>query len=336
LVAQIDKNFLIARPWKIWPRLLAYALFEGRPLTTRGRWINPLVFAGYRLWACFPQPRRAQNPVFIYGVGRSGTTVLGTILALHRHVGYLNEPKALWHAALGDDDLIGSYSAHQGRFRMSHSDYRASSAQRLRRFYNAYLRLSASRRVVDKYPELLFRDGLINAIFPGARKIVLIRNGADTCQSIENWSKRHGRGGAQASDDWWGRDRRKWHALLDQLVENDPYFAGSFDAISGFERHVDMAAVEWVVAMREVLALRRQADSNIMFVRYETLAAQPRAVMGDILKFCDLAPDETMLAYGEKTLRVNPPYPALVLDPAIRHLFDATMRELGYASGQPA
>lgn len=139
MVAQIDANFIRARPWKIWSRLLAYALFEGRPLTTRGRWINPLVFAGYRLWAVLPLKRRDLRPIFVMGVGRSGTTVLGTILALHRDVGYLNEPKALWHAALGDDDLIGSYSAVPGRYKMSGVDGHNGRSVRLRRFYRAFL-----------------------------------------------------------------------------------------------------------------------------------------------------------------------------------------------------
>jgi hypothetical protein len=214
MVAQIDTKFIRARPWKLWSRLLAYALFEGRPLTTRGRWINPLVFAGYRLWSVLPLRKRDLRPIFVMGVGRSGTTVLGTILALHPDVGYLNEPKALWHAALGDDDLIGSYSAVPGRYKMTGADGQNGRAQRLRRFYQTFLSLSFSRRVVDKYPELLFRNGLIDAAFPDACKIVLLRNGADICQSIENWSGAHG----DAEVDWWGLDDQKWRLLVDQLV----------------------------------------------------------------------------------------------------------------------
>ncbi|MGR3343711.1 MAG: sulfotransferase [Paracoccaceae bacterium] len=145
-------------------------LFEGRPLTTRGRWINPLVFAGYRLWSALPLRGRELRPIFILGVGRSGTTVLGTILALHQDVGYLNEPKALWHAALGNDDLIGSYSDQPGRYRMTRADAGAQPVRRLHRNYRAFLWLSRSRRVVDKYPELLFRNAMIDAAFPGAKK----------------------------------------------------------------------------------------------------------------------------------------------------------------------
>ena len=148
MVAQIDTKFIRARPWKLWSRLLAYALFEGRPLTTRGRWINPLVFAGYRLWSVLPLRKRDLRPIFVMGVGRSGTTVLGTILALHPDVGYLNEPKALWHAALGDDDgsllvKVASLGVAAVPGRMQNGGKRAGAKRQVqgRRYVEAGLRL---------------------------------------------------------------------------------------------------------------------------------------------------------------------------------------------------
>src|SRR5690606_40375856 len=49
---------------------------EGRPLTTRGRWINPLVFGLYRMAQRLPLGRPVREPAFILGMGRSGTTIL--------------------------------------------------------------------------------------------------------------------------------------------------------------------------------------------------------------------------------------------------------------------
>lgn len=327
MVAQIDRNFAVTRPWKLWPRLLAYLLFEGRPLTTRGRWINPIVFGAYRLWSVLPMPSREHRPIFILGVGRTGTTVLGTVLALHRDVGYLNEPKALWQAALGDDDVIGSYSREPGRFRMSAEDADGGATRRLQRFYSAFLGLSVSRRIVDKYPELLFRTGLLDAVFPNARKIVLVRNGADTCHSVAAWCARHGNG----DDDWWGKDRCKWHALLDQLVAPDPFFEHVLNGICKLDRHVDMAAVEWIVSMREAQKLQ-VTDDSMMFVRFERMAAQPRDTIADILEFCDLSIDAKVLAYAETTLHPRTGHPPPDLSPCIQALFDATMADLGYRS----
>ncbi len=328
MVAQIDAAFAKARPWKLWPRLLAYVLFEGRPLTTRGRWINPLVFAGYRLWSALPLRGRELRPIFILGVGRSGTTILGTILALHRDVGYLNEPKALWHAALGDDDLIGSYSDQPGRYRMSGTDAGVKAVRSLHRNYRAFLWLSGSRRVVDKYPELLFRSAMIDAAFPGAKKILLLRNGADTCQSIAAWSEKLG----GKDGGWWGRDRQKWHLLVEQLVAPDSYFAPALAQIRVLTRHVDMAAVEWIVTMREAARLQAKGASGLLVVRYEELVHAPRRVLSDILAFCELPHDDIMLRFGARVLDPRAAHPCPDLDAALVPLFAETMREFGYIS----
>ncbi len=326
MVAQIDRRFLSARPTKLWPRMLAYALFEGRPLTTRGRWINPFVFAGYQLWGALPAGRPPRDPVFILGLGRTGTTVLGIILAAHKDVGYLNEPKALWHAALGNDDLIGSYSRQAGRYRITAAQAGARAIRHLRRYHAAYRRLSGSRQVVEKYPELLFRMDLLNSAFPKARKILLIRNGNDTCQSIRNWSKKN----AISADDWWGRERRKWHVLLNELVAPDRFFEPALPAIRGLHRDIDMAAVEWIVTMREAMRLQAENPGEFLVVRYEDLTRTPRAVLSDMLEYCDLPPDPGMLDYGSEILRPGVPHPPARLHPALQPLFDETMSSLGY------
>ena len=107
MVAQLDRLYVSTRPTKAYSRLVSYLLFEGRPLTTKGQWINPLVAAHFGLEKRLPQFRQVKQPVFILGTGRSGTTILGLILSLHRDVGFLNEPKALWHSVNPADDLIG-------------------------------------------------------------------------------------------------------------------------------------------------------------------------------------------------------------------------------------
>eukprot|EP01084_Bolivina_argentea_P210651 358468_1 len=36
------------------------------------------------------------EPIFIVGCGRSGTTLIGNILNKHKHILFLNEPRSLW------------------------------------------------------------------------------------------------------------------------------------------------------------------------------------------------------------------------------------------------
>jgi len=326
--AQLDTEMLKARPWKFWPRLLAYTMFEGRPLTTHGRWVNPLVLSFHRLWGALPLSCDGVRPIFILGMGRSGTTVLGRILGLHPDVGLLNEPKALWHSALGDDDLIGSYAPQPGRYRMSAADARREVVSSLTRSYRAFQMLSLSRRVVDKYPELLFRNALLDVAFPEARKIVLVRSGADTCRSVATWSAQNGGGGA----DWWGRDGRKWQLLIRQLVLPDRGLATLWPVVNEICRSEDMAAVEWIVTMREVLRLRAIGAPNMYYLRYEDLAAKPGEVLPHLLAFAGLKRDRKLLRYAAETLRAPTAGDPPRLHPAIQPLFDETMARMGYCA----
>lgn len=331
MVAQIDINYVRIRPHKALVRLASYALFEGRPVTTRGRWINPLVFAEFSLLKRLPDFKGVNRPLFILGTGRSGTTILGVVMSMHRQVGFLNEPKALWHAIRNDEDVIGSYSQGIGRYHLAAVDASPEVIHAARRLFGAYLALTGSRRVVDKYPELIFRIPFVKAIFPDARFIVLTRNGLDTIASIEHWSKAHQVHATGEAHDWWGVNGRKWKLMQEQLVATDVGFDGIRDIVPHLSSQKDMAAVEWIVTMREVLRQRQRDDNAMMFLKYEDLVAAPRVMLQQISDFADLAEDETYLDYGALVLKPGRHHDSPELHPALGPLFDQTMRDLGYS-----
>ena len=90
MVAQIDKNFSRVAGNRRIVRWISYLFYEGRPLTTKGRWFNVVVFALYWLQSLIPELKKVKQPVFILGTGRSGTTILGVSLGVHSDVGFLN------------------------------------------------------------------------------------------------------------------------------------------------------------------------------------------------------------------------------------------------------
>ncbi|WP_207956729.1 sulfotransferase family protein [Rubrobacter tropicus] len=332
MIAQLDPLYIKTRPTKAVSRLVSYALFEGRPLTTRGQWINPLVFAHFAVETRLPQLTEVEKPVFIVGTGRSGSTVLGVLMSMHRDVGFLNEPKALWHAVCPDGDVFGQYpSDGTPRYSLGAADATQDVRRRARRLFGAYLKATRSRRVVDKYPELVFRVPFVRGIFPDARFVFLVRDGRDTCRSIEDWSGRKGVRNAGEVHDWWGADNLKWRLMLDQLVPKEEDLSGSIDEIRGFDRHVDLAAVEWVITMREGLRNAGRYPNSFHTVRYESLVANPRKELSGLIDFCELPQDETFLSFAEQKLVPAPPKDgALRLHPAIRGPFEETAGALGY------
>ena len=331
MIAQINPDYIKTRPMKALTRLISYALFEGRPVTTKGRWINPLVFSILRTVSTNnSRYRSVEKPIFILGTGRSGTTILGVVLSMHKEVGYLNEPKAIWHLIHPHEDIIGNYSQSDAAYRLTAEEATDEMRHRAVQMFGAYLTATRSRRLVDKYPELIFRVDFVRALFPDARFIFLVRNGWDTCHSIATWSKRLGVETNGEKHDWWGVNDRKWQLLVEQLVKTDPLFSESADEVKHFERHLDRAAVEWIVTMREGLRLMQTSSDCILLVRFEDLTLEPDKTLTALCNFCELPTDNTFGEYARQTLHPVPARKPFDVHPKIATVFHDTMGKLGY------
>lgn len=331
MIAQLDADYIKTRPTKALSRIVAHLLLQGRPLTTSMRWLNPMLMAQYSLVKRLPMPRKVISPVFVLGTGRSGTTVLGKALGMHRDLLFLNEPKALWHSACASDDVMGSYQLREARYTLGADDADEATRHAIRKLYSYALMVTGSRRVLDKYPEMIFRVPFIKAIFPDAKPLLLVRNGYDALRSISTWSDRAGKDSALGREDWWGLDRRKWRLLVRDVVAKDEALADRAGAIAGLTRDEDMAAVEWTVSMRTGLRWMRERPGLLYEIRYETLCKEPEKVLRRVCDFCDLPDDPVFLGYARRTLSPIPERPTTELDPVIRDVFMDTMARLGYA-----
>jgi len=331
MIAKLDADYICTRPARAVARVVSHVLLQGRPLTTRWRWLNPLLFAQFALVKRLPQLGKVQKPIFIVGVGRSGTTILGHVLSIHPQVGFLKEPKALWHPVYPEEDLIGSYSHGPARYRLGTDDATMEVRRAAHRLYGYYSALTGSKRIVDKYPEMIFRTPFIRAIFPDAKFLFLVRNGWDTVQSIECWSQRNGTTMEGELHDWWGVNSRKWRLLLEQIVASDPTFSNIYNDGLDFSRHTDRAAVEWIATMNEGLRLMKENPRQFHMVRYEDMTAYPEETLMEVLRFCELPPDKSFFAYASRVLQPIPSRYPVNLDPSLRPIFAATMESLGYA-----
>jgi hypothetical protein len=333
MIAQLDKTYIKTSKKKTYNRLYSHFFFQGRPLTTPHQFLNgTMIFPAMRLLSGLPKMKKVEKPIFILGIGRSGTTIIGVLLSMHKDVGFLNEPKAAWHFFHGEEDLIGTYSMKPARYRMSAADVKPFTIQRAHKLYGNYLAFGMANRVVDKYPELLFRYSFVEKIFPDAKFLVIVRNGINVSRSIARWSVENTRHINGEVHNWWGRDNRKYFYLVDQLASGEENFRGHENEIRNFTREEDKAAVEWILNMRESLALEKQHPENVMLFRYEDLVADPREILGKIEKFSDLPHDEKMITYAENTLQKSSSKKKkdIELNPLLQPSFNYYMQALGY------
>jgi hypothetical protein len=330
MIAQIDRDYLGYGLAKTARRIASYGLYEGRPLTTKGRFINPMVFAWLNTLAVLPGEPDVDRPIFITGLGRSGTTILGILLSLHGDVGYLNEPKALWHVIDSRQDINGNYSSSGARFRLEAEDVDAGIRLRARRLFGRYLSFTVGSRVVDKYPELIFRVGYVRAIFPDAKFIFITRSGADAVPSVVKWSERLGVKSGAHTDDWWGRDDIKWRYLREQLILPNPAYEAVWSVATEGLDHANRAALEWIVTMREGLDQEERHPGAVVRIAYENLLTDPAGELVRLQRMCGLEPDPDVADYAIKRLYDNPAKGWPTLQSDVDALFRHTMAQLGY------
>ena len=330
MVAQIDTLYVQTSLQKTLIRLLSYTFFEGRPLTTEGRWSNRIVLRFLKSQKKIPSFKTIDKPIFIIGIGRSGTTLLGNLLSIHPDVGFLNEPKALWHIIYPAEDLIGSYCRGPAKYRLTSQDVLENTRYNAHKLFSSYLTFTGTHRFVDKYPENVFRVSFVQSLFPDAKFIFLVRNGWDTSQSINGWSKRHSININTEKHDWWGVNNRKWNLLWDQVISTDRDFSNLISKKQEIENPLDMATLEWILAMKEGIAVMEKFPYSVYMLRYEDLLSFPHNSLKNLLNFCELDASSRLFKYAQQRLEVKTPRHTFSMHPYIFHHFEKMMLSLGY------
>ena len=120
-----------------------------------------------------------ERPLIVIGSPRSGTTILGSILSAHPDVCYLDEPRLTWR--YGNDrrsDLL----------RPEHA--RPEVVRYIRRSFLDEATKAGKTRIVEKTPSNAIRMPFLDAVFPDARYVHILRNGSDAALSIASFWRR--------------------------------------------------------------------------------------------------------------------------------------------------
>lgn len=234
---------------------------------------------------------KGDPPVFLLSMPRSGSTLLSLMLGSHPEICCPPEPWIVlalaeylgladvrstpygreWAEIAAIEFLLNPEREQRGvlgkALRMigeiSHLDAITAARQILQAAYQMHLDASGKKVFVDKTPRYYTVLGLIDEIFPQAKKIILLRNPLDIFASYRST---------------WEISRRIF-TPEGVLVHTRDFCEGLF------------ALADYIATPGE----------DVLVLRYEDLANDPENVLRSVCGFVDIDFSPTMLAYYENT-----------------------------------
>jgi hypothetical protein len=262
MIAQLSKDYIkIGGFKKVLQRILSYFI-EGRPLTTKGRFINVLM-APLISFLIFLKVKKPVKTYFIVGQGRSGSTYLGMLLSLNMDYFFLNEPKLPWSLVNATDDLVGSYTK-KGSYSFDKIDNQVQ--KRISSFYSCMSFFTGSKVILDKYPEMIFRRSWILKNLPASKFLILYRDYNSIVASIPSWNDKH----SSSSSSWWGKNNRKWNLIKNELIPKSKIIKGHYFQIENLNDY-EKSLVEWLLTVEQNIELIKSSQDNFYIFNYEEL-----------------------------------------------------------------
>jgi len=261
------------------------------------------------------------RPVFLVGCGRSGTTILGTVLGRHPRITYLNEPRHLWTKAYPQTDIwSGDAGVRGGRMHLTAADATPAQTHALRAAFAREVRRSGRPQLVEKLPINAFRLAFIDAAFPDARYLVLLRNGIEVARSIERECEREA---------WYGADDYKWHQLAAYADARPDTRGLPARCRTSYERGL----LEWRLSVDAALAFTASLPpARHLQVTYEALLADPVTTIATIERFIGVPEDPGVHAFALGEIGRRSPEAGAVATPAATpELAGSLLHRLGYA-----
>jgi Sulfotransferase family len=212
-------------------------------------------------------------PIFIIGCGRSGTTLLGELFAMHPRISYIFERYDLWAAIHPVTDFSQLYSRGEGHCLLDARSATNTAKSRFRRLMSP----RPGFTLVEKSPINALRIGFLEVVAPGARFVHIVRDGVIVAHSIEQKARVTRRLALRAPlNNWWGVGDVKWTTL-----KQDGRAAGYYpDEVHQLTTDAQRGAYEWLLSLHEVNAWRARLGPRLIELRLDDLISDPRKVLG--------------------------------------------------------
>lgn len=223
----------------------------------------------YRLKAAMSTADAAEGPVvFVIGCGRSGTTLLGSMMGAHPEVTYLFEPYEAWAAISPVTDALQLFAHGEHRCLLDASHV----TPKARRRFRALMSPPQGMTLVEKSPFNTWRIGYLTALSPTAKFVHIVRDGVDVARSIEKCAQGELKVAFRAMlNPWWGIGQSKWHSLAADGARANYYPR----EVTELRTDAQRGAYEWLVSQLEVQKWRELLGPSMVEITYPDLTHDP-------------------------------------------------------------
>lgn len=286
--------------------------------------------------------RKIHKPIIVLGCPRSGTSLVGRILAHHSLVAYWVEPRPVW--------MHGN--AYRSDYMLGPEHLTPKIACYIDDVFDAFRREKDRERFAEKTPSNCLRVPFIFALYPDCRIVHIIRDGRDVARSQFKKQElppkqRRLKQRLRQTPIW------EWPAYVPGLIrmaarplflKKRPKYWGpkilGWKDLVGKPHHV-IASHVWNAtvgaAQRDGRALPEQ---NYREIRFEHLMERPQHILEEILAFAELPHCDQMLEFA--TGWIDPTrkgrWDSVFTDVQVREMTDIMrplLTELGYLNGEP-
>jgi hypothetical protein len=248
----------------------------------------------HRYW-----PGRIENPVFIVGCPRSGTTIFGQILGQTPGFFYLNEPRYIWCRVRPELDIWAYRNPiKEGVLYWDANDADSQDAIRLAQWFHLELFLRLRQRLVEKTPLHVFRLRWLDAMFPTAKFIHVIRHGRDVALSL---AEAEARGFPRG---YWESSRH--YGIFRDYAANAPELWNKLGYITENMDNYPRGLFVWSCSVTEGRQAGHELGPNkYLEVRYEALISDAAQELGRVFDFLDEHLAENVISYADSVLRAD-------------------------------
>ncbi len=198
--------------------------------------------------------------VFVVGCARSGTSILGELIAAHPGVKYIFEAHSIWE--LGG---LGENESH----RLTSESATPIVKEKIRQWFQE--QAPPGLMLVEKNPRNILRIPYVRAIFPEAKLVHIVRDGRDVaCSMIPGCGKKQ----------WAHLKPPSWKMLFKN-------YTGAF-----------RCAMAWKEIME--IGLQDLQDVPHLQIRYEDLVTTPDAIADQIFTYMGLEPQPAVTEFCKR------------------------------------